>query len=120
MHKIKTGTSPVAFHTTFKISYYSYPTRFSSINYSKPKTRLRKSRFRIFIRGPPIWNNFVANTEKELESASFFKPKVKIKLLDWENGVHKINAKVIFVLYFLIMSKIRYITIEFVANFNNY
>ena len=27
-----------------------------------------QNRFRISIRGPAIWNNFVANTEKELES----------------------------------------------------
>ena len=54
MHKIKTGTSPAAFHTTFKMPSHSYITRFSSANYSKPKTRLPKSRFRISIRGPVI------------------------------------------------------------------
>ena len=70
MHKIRTGTGPAAFHTTFKMLSHSYPTRFSSVNYSKPKTRLRKSRFRISIRGLATWNNFVANTEKELESSS--------------------------------------------------
>ena len=64
---------------------HSYPTRFLSVNYSKPKTRLRRSRFPI--RGPVIWNNFVANTEKELESSSLFKSKAKTKLLDFENKV---------------------------------
>ena len=87
MHKIKTGTGPAAFHTTFKMPSHSYPTRFSSVNYSKPKTRLRKSRFRISNRGPAIWNNFVANKEKELESRSLLKSKVKTKLLDFENEV---------------------------------
>ena len=75
MHKIKTGTDRTAFHTTFNIPSHSYPIRFSSVNYSKPKTRLRKSRFRISIRGPVTWNNFVANTEKELESSSLLKSK---------------------------------------------
>ena len=70
MHKIKTGAGPAAFHTTFKMPSHSYPTRFSSVNYSKPKTRLRKSSFWISIRGRAIWNNFVANTKKELESSS--------------------------------------------------
>ena len=37
------------------------------------------------MRGPAIWNNFVANTEKELESSSLFESKVKTKLLDFEN-----------------------------------
>ena len=87
MHKIKTGTDPEAFHTTFKMSSHSYPTRLSSVNYSKLKTSLRKSRFRISVRGPAIWNNFVANTEKELESSFLFKSKVKTKLLDFENEV---------------------------------
>ena len=32
-----------------------------------------------------MWNNFVANTEKELQSSSLFKSKVKTKLLDFEN-----------------------------------
>ena len=49
------------------------------------KTRLRKSRLRISMRGPAIWNNFVANTEKELESSSLFKSKIKTKLLDFES-----------------------------------
>ena len=65
MHKIKTGAGPAAFRTTFKMSSRSYPTRFSSVKYSKPKTTLRKSRFWISMPGPAIWNNFVANTEKE-------------------------------------------------------
>ena len=78
MHKIKTGTDPAAFHTTFKMLSHSYPTLFSSVNYSKPKTRLRISTdidIRISIRGPAIWNNFVANTEKEVKSSSLFKSK---------------------------------------------
>ena len=73
MHKIKTRAGPAAFRTTFKMLSHSYPVRFSSVNYSKPKTRLRKSRSRISIRGPSIWNNFIANTEKEFESSSLFK-----------------------------------------------
>ena len=32
------------------------------------------------------WNNFVANTEKELESSSLIKAKVKAKLLDIKNA----------------------------------
>ena len=87
MHKINTGIGPVAFHITFKMPSHSYSTRFSSVNYSKPKTRLHKSRSRISIRGPATWNNFIANTEKELESSSLFKSRVKTKRLDFENDV---------------------------------
>ena len=65
---------------SFKMPSRSYPTHFSNVNYSKPKTRLRKSRFQIFLGGVAIWNNFVANTdntEKEVESSSLFKIKSK-------------------------------------------
>ena len=41
MHKIKTGSDPAAFHTTFKVTFYWSLKRFTSLNYSKPKTRLR-------------------------------------------------------------------------------
>ena len=87
IHKIKTGTGPAAFHTTFRMPSHSYPTHFSSVNYSKPKTRLCKSRFRISIRGPATWNNFFSNIEKELKSSSLFKSKVKTKLFDFEYEV---------------------------------
>ena len=35
MCTIKTGTGPAAFNTAFKMPSHSYPTRFSSVNYSK-------------------------------------------------------------------------------------
>ena len=43
--------------------------------------------FRISIRGPATWKHFIANTEKELQSSSLFKTKVKTKLIDFENEV---------------------------------
>ena len=49
MDKVKTGTGPAAFHTTFKIQYPSYPTRFSNVNYSRPKNSLRKSAIMVII-----------------------------------------------------------------------
>ena len=117
----------------FKMPSHSYPTRFSSFNYNKRKTRLRKSRLRISIRGPPLWNNFVATTEKELESSSLFKSKVITKFLDFGNELtffwNKCKGYFCFVLLllllsffciFFIISKIRYITTECLASFNNY
>ena len=80
MHKIKTGADPAAFHATFKMPSHSYRTRFWSANYSKPKTRLHKSRFWISIRGPAIWNIFVANTEIEFE----FSSKTKLLNIEYE------------------------------------
>ena len=87
MHKIRIGSGPPAFSNTFEMPSHSYPTRFSNANYRKPKTKFRKSRFRISIRGPTVWNDFVGNTEKELESSSLFKAKVKSRLLDFEKEI---------------------------------
>ena len=42
MHKIKNGTGPAAFHTTFKMTSHSYQTRFSSVGYSKQKPSYAK------------------------------------------------------------------------------
>ena len=80
MHRIKIETFPAAFHITFKMPSHSYPTRFSRVNCSKPKARLRKSRFWISIQGPAIWYNFVANSEKKLNLVLFLH-----KPLDFEN-----------------------------------
>ena len=85
MHKIKNVTGPAAFQTTIKMPSHSYPTGFSRVNYSKPKSSLCKTRFWISIWGPAIWKNFIANTKKEHESSSHFKSKVKPKLLQFEN-----------------------------------
>ena len=85
MHKIKTGTSPAAFHITILLPSLSYSAQFSSLKYSKPETKLRKTRFHTFIWDPATWNNFAANTEKGLESRSLSESKVKAKLLDFEN-----------------------------------
>ena len=80
MHKVKIGTIPSVFDNKFEVPYHSYPTRFSNINFTKRKLRLKKSRFRIFVRGPTIWKDFVDTEEKALGSALLFKTKVKSKL----------------------------------------
>ena len=34
-----------------------------------------------------IWNNFLSDYEKQIESSSLFKSKVKLKLLAFENEI---------------------------------
>ena len=87
MYKIKSGTAPSSFLEKFEQPAHSYPTGFSSGNYRKPQNKLRKCRFRISIRGPAIWNSLVERTEKEIQSNSLFKTKIKSKLLNFENEV---------------------------------
>ena len=87
MDKIKNRTVPSSYLEKFEQPCHSYSTRFSSGNYRKPQIKLRKCRFRISIRGPAIWNGLVGNTEKEIQSPSHFKTKIKSKLLNFENEV---------------------------------
>ena len=87
MHKIKNRTAPSSFLEKFEQPVHSYLTRFSSGNYRKPQIILRKCKFQISIRGPAIWNNLAGSTEKEIQSSSFFKTKIKSILLDFENEV---------------------------------
>ena len=77
MHKIKSRTDPSSFLETFKQPAHSYPARFSSGN---SKIILRKCRFQISIRGPTVWNNQVRNTEREIQSSSIFKSKIKKRI----------------------------------------
>ena len=87
MHKIKNRTAPSLFLANFEQPSHSYPARFSSEYYRKPQIKLCKCRFRISIRGPAIWIDLVRSTEKEIQSSSIFKTKIKIKLLNFENEV---------------------------------
>ena len=66
MHKIKNRTATSSFLEKFEQSSHSHPTRFLSGNYRLQQIKLCKSRFRISIRGPAIWNELVKSTEKEI------------------------------------------------------
>ena len=48
-------------------------------------TNLINVKFRISIRGPYLWNDFLTQTEKEIESTSSFMVLVKQKLLSFYN-----------------------------------
>ena len=56
-------------------------------NFSKPKLKLTKTKYRISIRGPAIWNDFVEDCLKSIEKTPFFKVKMKSKLLNFNNEI---------------------------------
>ena len=78
MHRVHTKTYPPVFTGSFQ--------RISRL-YSKPKLKLTKAKYRISIRGPAIWNDFVENCLKSIEKTIFFKVKMKSKLLNFDNGI---------------------------------
>ena len=85
MHQISTKTAPSVFLSKFKKPSHLYPTRFSNVSYIKPTYKPNKCRFRISVREPHLWNEFLTQTEKEIESTFSFKILVKKKLLSSYN-----------------------------------
>ena len=67
MHQISTKTAPSAFLSKFKKPSHLHPTRFSNVNYIKPAYKLNKCKFWISVRGLYLWNEFLTQTEKEIE-----------------------------------------------------
>ena len=88
MYKIPTSV----FRSRFQRPSHSYPTIFSEYNYSLPADNLRKSKFRISIRGSLLWNNFLTKSEESLQTMPLFKSKVKNKLLVLENEAKIFSA----------------------------
>ena len=84
IHKIKNRTAPSSFLKKFEQLSHSYSARFLSGNYRKPQIK-----FRISIRGPAIWNDLAGNTEKEIQSSSYFETKIKSQLPSFNTFVFK-------------------------------
>ena len=78
MHKVKTESAPAAFLPKFQ-NQHIHTTNFSKLNYIKPTSQLSRSKYRISVRGPTLWNEFLINSEIEIKNLSFFKSKVKSK-----------------------------------------
>ena len=87
MHRVHTKTSPPVFSGSFQKISHLYSTRSSTLNFSKPKLKLTKPKYRISIRGPAIWNDFVEDCLKSIEKTPFFKVKMKSKLLNFDNEI---------------------------------
>ena len=67
-----------------KISH-KYLTKFSKLNYQRPKLEFSRSTFRMSNIGPSIWNNFLTFDEKQTESFSLFKSKVKSRIFYFDD-----------------------------------
>ena len=94
MHKVKIETVAVVFLPKFEKLAHPYPTNFSKLNYIKLTSQLSRSKYRISVRGPALWNEFLTDSEKEIENISLlkvkmslFKSKVIFKLFSYENEV---------------------------------
>ena len=87
MHRVLTKTSPPVSTGSFQRISHLYSTRSLTLNFSEPKLKLIKTKYRISIRGPAIWNGFVEDCLKSIEKTPFFKIKMKSKLLNFDNEI---------------------------------
>ena len=86
-HSVYTETSSPVFTGSFQRISHLYSTRSSTLNFSKPKLKLTKTKYRMSIRGPAIWNYFFEDCLKSIEKTPFFKVKMKSKQLNLDNEI---------------------------------
>jgi hypothetical protein len=86
MFKVNTKITNNIFNSLFLINKHRYLTRYSNNTYIQPKIFFAATEFSISIRGPKIWNKFLPNKLKTLETLNEFKAKLK-QMLPLSEGV---------------------------------
>ena len=85
MYRVENKTAPSIFLIKFCKPPHVYPTNFSAHNFLVPTFKLKKSKYRVSIRGQLLWNNILTAAEKTQESLSKFRTTIKEKLLSMTN-----------------------------------
>ena len=85
MCKFNNKQIPRIFYDLVEKPVHQYSTQFAKTNFSLKKFSLNTAKYPISYRGPHIWNDFLINKVKEMQSHSLFLSRVKSKLLDAEN-----------------------------------
>ena len=88
MHRIENKTAPSIFLTKFCRPSHVYPTNFSAHNFLVPALKLKKSKYRVSIRGPLLWDNSLTASEKTQECYPKFRTTIKEKLLSMTNQIN--------------------------------
>ena len=88
MHRVENKTPRSIILTKFCKPSHPYPTNFSAHNFLVPTLKLKKSRYRVSIRGPLLWNNILTAAEKTQESLPKFRTTIKEKLLSMTNEIN--------------------------------
>ena len=72
LHRVKNGKMANVLLSKFLRPLHHYPINFSRNNYILPSFNLTKSKYRIAIRFPKLWNNILNKEEKLMEDPSIF------------------------------------------------
>ena len=81
MYKFKNNQTPNKFNDIIKKPIHQYPIQFSKDNFSAKKFSLRGTKYSVSIRGSKIWNEFITNKQKTLETHRMFKKKTNLHYL---------------------------------------
>ena len=87
LHRVKNGKAPNVCRSKFLRPSDHYPTSFSQNNYIVTFFKLTKSKYRIKIRAPKLWNIILNIEEKLIEKPAIFKATIKTKLVLLENAI---------------------------------
>ena len=87
LHLVKNGKAPNVSLSKFLRPSHHYPTSFSENNYFLPSFELKRSKYRIAIRAPKLWNIILNVEEKLKEKPAIFKATIKTKLVLPENAI---------------------------------
>ena len=88
MQWVENKTAPFIFLTKFCKPSHAYPTNVLAHNFLVPTLKLKKSKYRVSIRGPLLWNNILTTAEKAQESFPKFRDTIKEERLLMTNEIN--------------------------------
>ena len=90
MHRVENKTAPSIFLTKFCKPSHPYPTNFSAHNFLVPTLKLKKSKYRVSIRGPLLWQQqkILTAAKNTQESLPKFRATIKEKRLSMTNEIN--------------------------------
>ena len=85
MHLVENKTAPSIFLAKFCKPCHVYPTNFFGHNFLVPTLKLKKTKYRVSVRGPLLWKNILTAAEKTQEIPPKFRTTIKEKLRSMTN-----------------------------------
>ena len=82
IYNLSKNETPAVFSNLIKKPVNKYPKNCSENNFSLKSSFLIGSKFCISFQGPKVWNDFLTNEEKEINSYALFSRAIKSKLIE--------------------------------------
>ena len=84
MYNFNKNETPIIVNSLIKKPIHKYPTKFSKNSFNLKAFFLNGSKYCISFRGPKVWNDFLTNEEKEINSYLLFSKTIKSKVIETE------------------------------------